>query len=206
MPNFVFRLKQLLILAYFFLFISQLFGQGQSKIIHVDVISETDKIEISFIFDNIIDRDDVSGWIDRTNYFTLSLFNISLNAEDVFDKKYKYPLISVEAADTDGSVQIIFNTAKIIESLKLLSDALIGFNANCVKGLIANKKKINQHLNNSLMLVTALNDKIGYYKAAEIANNSYKNGTTLKEEALKLKYLSEEEFDKWVDPNKMTGR
>ena len=96
--------------------------------------------------------------------------------------------------------------AKIIESLKLLSDALIGFNANCVKGLIANKKKINQHLNNSLMLVTALNDKIGYYKAAEIANNSYKNGTTLKEEALKLKYLSEEEFDKWVDPNKMTGR
>ena len=60
MPNFVFPLKQLLILVYFFLFISQLIGQGQSKIIHVDVISETDKVEISFIFDNIIDRDDVS--------------------------------------------------------------------------------------------------------------------------------------------------
>ena len=96
--------------------------------------------------------------------------------------------------------------AKIIESLKLFSDAIISFNINCVKGLIANKKKINEHLNNSLMLVTALNNKIGYYKAAEIANNAYKNGTTLKEEALKLKYLSEEEFNKWVDPNKMTGK
>ena len=95
--------------------------------------------------------------------------------------------------------------AKIIESLKLFSDAIISFNKNCVEGLKANKKKINEHLNNSLMLVTALNNKIGYYKAAEIANNAYKNGTTLKEEALKLKYLSEEEFDKWVDPNKMTG-
>jgi fumarate hydratase class II len=96
--------------------------------------------------------------------------------------------------------------AKIIESLKLFSDGIISFNKNCVKGLKANKKKINEHLNNSLMLVTALNNKIGYYKAAEIANNAYENGTTLKEEALKLKYLSEEEFDKWVDPNKMTGK
>ena len=96
--------------------------------------------------------------------------------------------------------------AKIIESLKLFSDGIISFDKNCVKGLKADKKKINEHLNNSLMLVTALNNKIGYYKAAEIANNAYKNGTTLKEEALKLKYLSEEEFDKWVDPNKMTGR
>ena len=96
--------------------------------------------------------------------------------------------------------------AKIIESLKLFSDAIISFDKNCIKGLKANKKKINEHLNNSLMLVTALNNKIGYYKAAEIANNAYKNGTTLKEEALKLKYLSEEEFDKWVDPNKMTGK
>ena len=96
--------------------------------------------------------------------------------------------------------------AKIIESLKLFSDGIISFNKNCVKGLKADKKKINEHLNNSLMLVTALNNKIGYYKAAEIANNAYKNGTTLKEEALKLKYLSEEEFDKWVDPNKMTGK
>ena len=96
--------------------------------------------------------------------------------------------------------------SKIIESLKLLSDAIISFNKNCIIGLKVNKKKITEHLNNSLMLVTALNNKIGYYKAAEIANNAYKNGTTLKEEALKLKYLSEDEFDKWVDPKKMTGK
>lgn len=96
--------------------------------------------------------------------------------------------------------------SKIIESLKLLSDAIISFNKNCIIGLKVNKIKITEHLNNSLMLVTALNNKIGYYKAAEIANNAYKNGTTLKEEALKLKYLSEDEFDKWVDPKKMTGK
>ena len=65
------------------------------------------------------------------------------------------------------------------------------------------KKKIKEHLNNSLMLVTALNKKIGYYKAAKIANNAYKNGTTLKVEALKSGYLSEKEFDEWVNPGKM---
>ena len=95
--------------------------------------------------------------------------------------------------------------SKIIESLKLLSDGLNSFNKNCLTGLKANKKKINEHLNNSLMLVTALNNKIGYYKAAEIANNAFNNGTTLKEEALKSKYLTEKEFDDWVDPKKMTG-
>ena len=93
--------------------------------------------------------------------------------------------------------------AKIIESLKLFSDAIISFNKNCVKGLKANKKKINEHLNNSLMLVTALNDKIGYYKAAEIANTAHKNGTTLKEEAINLGYVTEEEYHQWVDPKKM---
>ena len=56
------------------------------------------------------------------------------------------------------------------------------------------------------MLVTARNNKIGYYKAAEIANNAYRNGTTLKEEAIKLKYLTSSEFDQWVDPKKMTGK
>ena len=95
--------------------------------------------------------------------------------------------------------------SKIIESLKLLSDGLNSFNKNCLTGLKANKKKINEHLNNSLMLVTALNNKIGYYKAAEIANNAFNNGTTLKEEALKSKYLTEKEFNDWVDPKKMTG-
>ena len=92
---------------------------------------------------------------------------------------------------------------KLIESSNLLSDACASFNKNCVVGLKANKKRINEHLKNSLMLITALNKKIGYYKAAEIANNAHKNGTTLKVEALKLGYVSEEDFDKWVDPNLM---
>ena len=117
---------------------------------------------------------------------------------------------TISFAGTQGQLELnVYKplmASKIIESLKLLSDAIISFNKNCIIGLKVNKKKITEHLNNSLMLVTALNNKIGYYKAAEIANNAYKNGTTLKEEALKLKYLSEDEFDKWVDPKKMTGK
>ena len=92
---------------------------------------------------------------------------------------------------------------KLIESSNLLADACESFNKNCVADLKANKKRINEHLKNSLMLITALNKKIGYYKAAEIANNAHKNGTTLKVEALKLGYVSEDDFDKWVDPNLM---
>ena len=117
---------------------------------------------------------------------------------------------TISFAGTQGQLELnVYKplmASKIIDSLKLLSDAIISFNKNCIIGLKVNKKKITEHLNNSLMLVTALNNKIGYYKAAEIANNAYKNGTTLKEEALKLKYLSEDEFDKWVDPKKMTGK
>ena len=117
---------------------------------------------------------------------------------------------TISFAGTQGQLELnVYKplmASKIIESLNLLSDAIISFNKNCIIGLKVNKKKITEHLNNSLMLVTALNNKIGYYKAAEIANNAYKNGTTLKEEALKLKYLSEDEFDKWVDPKKMTGK
>ena len=117
---------------------------------------------------------------------------------------------TISFAGTQGQLELnVYKplmASKIIESLKLLSDAIISFNKNCIIGLKVNKKKITEHLNNSLMLVTALNNKIGYYKAAEIANNAYKNGTTLKDEALKLKYLSEDEFDKWVDPKKMTGK
>jgi fumarate hydratase class II len=92
---------------------------------------------------------------------------------------------------------------KLIESSNLLADACESFNKKCLEGLKANKKRINEHMQNSLMLITALNKKIGYYKAAEIANNAHKNGTTLKVEALKLGYVTEEDFDKWVDPNLM---
>ena len=120
MPYLVFFIKQLFRLIQWFFFLSFLIGQGQSKIVHADIISEPDKVEITFIFDEIIDRDDVSGWIDRNNYFTLSLFNVSMGSRDLFSKKYKYPLISVETADSDGSVQIIFNTARVLDSYQLI--------------------------------------------------------------------------------------
>ena len=91
----------------------------------------------------------------------------------------------------------------LIQSAKILGDACASFNENCAKGIEPNQKKIDALLNNSLMLVTALNTKIGYYKAAEIANTAHKNGTTLKEEAIRLGYVKKEDYDKWVDPKNM---
>ena len=91
----------------------------------------------------------------------------------------------------------------LIESAKLIGDACASFNEHCAEGIEPNKKNIKKLLNNSLMLVTALNTKIGYYKAAEIANTAHKNGTTLKEEAVNLGYVTNEEYDLWVDPKKM---
>ena len=92
---------------------------------------------------------------------------------------------------------------KLIESIHLLSDSMESFNKNCISGLKANKKKISEHLNNSLMLVTALNKKIGYYKAAEIANKAHENGTTLEEEAIRSGYLTKKQFKDWVNPEDM---
>ncbi len=93
--------------------------------------------------------------------------------------------------------------ANILESARLLADASNSFNVNCVSGITANKAEIKTKLDNSLMLVTALNTKIGYYKAAEIANEAFKNGTSLKDEAIKLGYLTSEEYDSWVKPEDM---
>ena len=91
----------------------------------------------------------------------------------------------------------------LIESAQLIGDACVSFNNHCATGIEPNYKNIDKLLNNSLMLVTALNTKIGYYKAAEIANTAHKNGTTLKEEAINLGYVTAEEYDSWVDPKKM---
>ena len=93
----------------------------------------------------------------------------------------------------------------IIESSKILGDACLSFSKNCIDGLKPNKKKIERFLKDSLMLVTALNSKIGYYKAAEIANKAYKEDITLKEACIQLNYLSEKEFDKYVNPERMTN-
>jgi len=93
----------------------------------------------------------------------------------------------------------------LLQSAELIGDACVSFNDNCAEGIEPNSKRIEELLNSSLMLVTALNTKIGYYKAAEIANTAHENGTTLKEEAIRLGYVPEEKYDEWVNPAKMTG-
>jgi fumarate hydratase class II len=95
--------------------------------------------------------------------------------------------------------------ANFLSSAQLLGDACVSFDEHCAKGIEPNYDVIKRQLNNSLMLVTALNPKIGYYKAAEIANTAHENGTTLKEEAVNLGYLTASEFDEWVKPEKMVG-
>jgi fumarate hydratase class II len=93
-----------------------------------------------------------------------------------------------------------------LHSAKLIGDGCVSFNDKCAIGIEPLHDNIEKHLNNSLMLVTALNTKIGYYKAAEIAQKAHKEGTTLKEMAVKLGYLSEAEFDQWVVPSEMVGK
>ena len=93
--------------------------------------------------------------------------------------------------------------ANFLQSANLLADACVSFEEHCVRGIEPNYKRIKQLVNNSLMLVTALNTKIGYYKAAEIAQMAHRNGTSLKEEAVRLGYVTEDEFDAWVKPEDM---
>jgi fumarate hydratase class II len=92
-----------------------------------------------------------------------------------------------------------------LHSARLIGDVCVSFNDNCAVGIEPLHENIRKHVNNSLMLVTALNTKIGYYKAAEIAQTAHKNGSTLKETAVALGYLTPEEFDAWVKPEDMVG-
>src|SRR6186713_3550403 len=98
---------------------------------------------------------------------------------------------------------MIFN---FLHSARLIGDGCVSFNDKCAIGLEPIEANIKKHVDNSLMLVTSLNTKIGYYKAAELAQKAHKEGTTLKEMAVKLGYLTPEEFDQWVDPAKMVGK
>lgn len=115
--------------------------------------------------------------------------------------------VTVSIAGSNGHFELnVFKpviAANVLQSAQLLGDACLSFTLNCVKGIKANEAVIKKHLDNSLMLVTALNSKIGYAKAAEIAKFAFQNEVTLKAAALHLKYVSAEEFDKWVDPSKM---
>jgi len=98
---------------------------------------------------------------------------------------------------------MIFN---FLHSARLIGDGCVSFNDKCAVGIEPIEANIKKHVDNSLMLVTALNPKIGYYKAAEIAQTAHKEGTTLKEMAVKLGYLTPEEFDAWVIPANMVGK
>ena len=93
----------------------------------------------------------------------------------------------------------------LLHSVRILSDSMRAFRTKCIEGIEPNKEVIKNHLENSLMLVTALNNHIGYDKAAKIAKKAHEEGTTLREAALELDYLTNEEFDQWVRPEEMTG-
>lgn len=95
--------------------------------------------------------------------------------------------------------------ANILHSARLIGDACVSFKVNCAEGIEPNYDNLKKNLDNSLMLVTALNTKIGYEKAAKIAKTAHQNGTTLKEESVNLGYLTAEEFDEWVRPEDMCG-
>ncbi|MEM8929469.1 MAG: class II fumarate hydratase [Bacteroidota bacterium] len=117
--------------------------------------------------------------------------------------------VAISVGGTQGHYELnVFKpvmAANILQSAQLIGDACVSFDVNCAVGIAPNYGTIKTLLNNSLMLVTALNTKIGYYKAAEIANTAHKNGTTLREEAINLGYVTPEEYDKWVKPEDMVG-
>ena len=117
--------------------------------------------------------------------------------------------VAVTIGGTQGHYELnVFKpmmAANVIQSAQLIGDACVSFDVNCVAGIAPNHTRIKELLNNSLMLVTALNTKIGYYKAAEIATTAHANGTTLKQEAVRLGYVTPEQYDEWVKPEDMTG-
>lgn len=117
--------------------------------------------------------------------------------------------VAVSVGGTQGHYELnVFKplmAANALESARLLGDACMSFEENCARGIEPNPETIEKLLNNSLMLVTALNTRIGYYKAAEIANAAHQNGTTLREEAVRLGYVTEEQYDAWVRPEDMVG-
>jgi len=117
--------------------------------------------------------------------------------------------VAISVGGTQGHYELnVFKpmmAANVLQSAQLIGDACMSFEKNCAAGIEPNHDTIKKLLNNSLMLVTALNTKIGYYKAAEIANTAHKNGTTLREEAINLGYVTAEQYDEWVKPEEMVG-
>lgn len=118
--------------------------------------------------------------------------------------------VAINIGGSNGHFELnVFKPVMIynfLHSARLIGDVCVAFNDKCAVGIEPLTENIKKHVNNSLMLVTALNPKIGYYKAAEIAQTAHKNGSTLKETAIALGYLTSEEFDEWVKPENMVGK
>lgn len=117
--------------------------------------------------------------------------------------------VAITIGGTQGHYELnVFKpvmAANFLQSARLIGDACVSFDEHCAQGIEPNYDRIKELVDNSLMLVTALNTKIGYYKAAEIAQTAHKNNSTLKETAIALGYVTAEEFDEWVRPEEMVG-
>jgi fumarate hydratase class II len=115
--------------------------------------------------------------------------------------------VTINIAGSSGQFELnVFKPVMIknfLESARLLADASLSFTNKCIKGIEPNTENIAKHLQNSLMLVTALNPHIGYDKAAEIAKKAYRENKTLKQAAVESGYVSAKDFDQWVDPREM---
>ncbi|CAG2113193.1 unnamed protein product [Medioppia subpectinata] len=117
--------------------------------------------------------------------------------------------VAVTIGATQGHFELnVFKpliASNVLRSIRLLADASVSFTDNCVTGIVANERRIKQLMEESLMLVTALNPHIGYDKSAKIAKKAHKDGLTLKESAVQLGFLTSEQFDQWVRPENMIG-
>ncbi len=152
-----------------------------------------------FIPDNEPGSSIMPGKVNPTQCEALTMISAQVMGNDV----------AIGIGGSNGHFELnVFKPVMIynfLHSARLIADGCISFNEKCAKGIEPIEINIKKHVDNSLMLVTALNTKIGYYKAAEIAQKAHKEGTTLKEMAIKLGYLTAEEFDEWVIPAKMVG-
>ncbi len=152
-----------------------------------------------FIPDNEPGSSIMPGKVNPTQCEALTMISAQVLGNDV----------AINIGGSNGHFELnVFKPMMIynfLHSARLIGEGCVSFNDKCAEGLAPIQKNIDQHLHNSLMLVTALNTKIGYYKAAEIAQTAHKEGKTLKQTAIDLGYLTAEQFDEWVDPRTMVG-
>ncbi len=153
-----------------------------------------------FIPDNEPGSSIMPGKVNPTQCEALTMIAAQVMGNDV----------AISIGGSNGHFELnVFKPVMIynfLHSARLIGDGCVSFNDKCAAGLAPIEANIRKHVDNSLMLVTALNTRIGYYKAAEIAQKAHKEGTTLKEMAIQLGYVTPEQFDEWVNPANMVGR